>query len=116
MTRTLHDIRCISCGREEHDVVIVDHEYPACENCGDQTEWIPAKLTTDLFGTPQYSDATGEFHSSQREKERHMARLGFHGKGDKEHGARPDLSIKRTGFSYSGQHSHVSTGERGGAK
>jgi len=111
MTRILHDIRCIACGHERIDVVILNHEYPMCENCGDQTEWIPAKVTTDLYSTPQYSDATGDFNSSQREKEKKMARLGYYPKGDKEHGGRVDLSIKRTGFSYSGQHSHVSTGE-----
>ena len=113
MTRTLHDIRCIACGHEKCDVVIENHVYPECEKCGDQMSWVPAKMTTDLFPTPQYSDATGELHSSQREKERAMARLGFYPKGDKDHGARVDLSIKGTGFSYRGQTSRTSTAERG---
>lgn len=112
MTRTLHDIRCTRCGTERADVVIENHVYPKCQQCGGKTTWMPAKMTTDLFATPQYSDATGQFHSSQREKERVMAEKGYWPKGDKDHGARPDLSIKRTGFSYSGQSSRQSTGER----
>jgi hypothetical protein len=112
VTRTLHDIRCIACGHERYDVVIENHIYPHCENCGDETTWIPSKVTTDLFATPQYSDATGEYHSSQREKEKAMRDLGYYPKGDKDHGARPELSIKNTGFSYAGQGSRLSTAER----
>jgi len=114
MTRTLHDIRCTRCATIQLDVVIENHEYPKCPLCGGKTVWVPSKMTTDLFGTPQYSDATGEWHSSQRDKERAMRDLGYHPKGDKEHGARPDLSIKRTGFSYAGQKHRESTGERYG--
>jgi len=112
MTRTLHDIRCTRCQTVALDVVIENHVYPKCQLCGGKTVWIPSKVTTDLFATPQYSDATGQFHSSQREKEKYMAERGYYGKGDKEHGARPDLSIRGTGFSYSGQGSRTSTGER----
>jgi len=113
MTRTLHDIRCTRCDTIHIDVVIEDHVYPLCQLCGGKTVWIPSKVTTDLFGTPQYSDAAGRCFSSQREKEKYMAERGYWGKGDKDHGARPDLSIKHTAFSYSGQDSRVSTGERG---
>ena len=114
MIRTLHDIRCVGCGTIRENVVIENHVYPHCQRCGDQMTWIPSKVTTDLFPTPQYSDATGKMHSSQREKERCMRDLGYTPKGDKEHGARPDLSIKRSAFSYPGQKSHISTGERHG--
>ena len=112
MTRTLHDIRCTRCQTVALDVVIENHVYPPCTLCGGKTSWIPAKVTTDLFGTPQYSDAAGRFFSSQREKEKYMAERGYYGKGDKDHGARVDLSIRGTGFSYPGQGSRTSTGER----
>jgi hypothetical protein len=112
MTRTLHDIRCTRCDTVHLNVVIEDHAYPPCTLCGSKTVWIPSKVTTDLFGTPQYSDATGDFNSSQREKEKKMADLGYYPKGDKDHGARVELSIKGTGFSFPGQSSRVSTGER----
>jgi hypothetical protein len=114
MTRTLHDIRCTRCATIQLDVVIENHEYPPCPLCGGKTTWVPSKMTTDLFATPQYSDAAGRSFSSQREKEKYMAERGYWGKGDKDHGARVDLSIKRTGFSYSGQGNHRSTGERHG--
>ena len=113
MTRTLHDIRCTRCKTVALDVVIEDHVYPPCTLCDGKTVWVPSKVTMDLFPTLQYSDAAGRSFSSQREKEKYMAELGFYGKGDKDHGARPELSIKRSGFSYPGQGSRVSTAERG---
>lgn len=116
MIRTLHDLRCAECGTVTLDVVVENHVYPPCILCGGKTTWIPAKMTTDLFGTPQYSDATGDFNSSQREKEKKMAGLGFYPKGDKDHGARVELSIKRTGFSYPGQGSRQSTAERAASR
>ena len=115
MTRTLHDIRCTRCDTIALNVVIENHAYPKCTLCGGKTVWIPSKMTTDLFGTPQYSDASGQLHSSQREKEKYMAERGYWGKGDKDHGARVDLSIKKSAFSYPGQGSRVSTGERYGS-
>ncbi len=118
-SRICHDLHCDICGHIESSVVVVDHRYPACKKCGATMDWTPAGFHADCFGTPQYSDATGEYHTSQRHKEQRMKEIGlattgqpYYVKGDKEHGARPDLSIKKTGFSYSGQKSRISTAER----
>ncbi len=114
MSGIRHDLFCEKCGIQEWNVVKCEEDY-LCEGCGRRRaicydRW--GGMNVDLFTTPQFSDATGEWHSSQRDKERKMADLGYTGCGDKNHGGRPDLSMKNAAFSYSGQKSHISTGER----
>lgn len=110
----VHDWRCDDCdgvmearGSREHP--------PACPACEEpmRITWERGQCPTiDLYSAPQYSDATGEWHSSQREKARAMQALGYHEAGDKEHGARNTLEIRGTGFSYRDQASHTSTSEQ----
>jgi hypothetical protein len=73
---------------------------------------MPSGFFTDLFGCPQYSDASGRYHSGQREKEKYLARIGFHPAGDKEHGARHEHRLKGTALSGAGVARRTSTGER----
>ena len=112
MALIIHDLRCKNCQRIEEGVAVKAGEYPDCGVCGGERTWVPRSFVLDLFGTPQYSDASGEFHSSQREKERFMAKHEFYGAGDKEHGGRKELTMNRSAFSYRGQGSRVSTAER----
>jgi hypothetical protein len=80
-------------------------EYPACA-CGGETaiDWSGCKApATDVFGSPQYSDATGLEHSSQREKVKHMKKWGFEEAGDPEGGMRKVHKLEGTGFSFPGQ-------------
>lgn len=108
----LHDLICKKCEAIEEGVLVEAGRYPRCDACGGQRTWKPSGLHTDLYGSPQYSDATGRFHSSQSEKDRVMRDAGYFSCGDKVHGARPEHSIKNTGFSYAGQPTRTSTQER----
>ena len=112
MSGILHDLACDACGQRDWRVVESRKDY-RCE-CGATRgvrfdRW--SGMNVDLFGTPQYSDATGEVHRSQREKESAMRDLGFRPKGDKDHGARVDLSMKNSAWSYPGKTNRRSTGE-----
>jgi hypothetical protein len=120
-SRILHDLICKDCEAVRRDVVVINGDYPHCTICKGEMTWMPSKVSTDLFATPQFSDATGEWHSSQSEKIKRMKEIGvattgvpYTEAGDKVHGARNDLSIKRSAFSFSGQKSRVSTEERYG--
>ena len=108
----LHDLSCPQCGAEFKDVLITDGDYGTCVICGTDLKWTPAKINTDVFGCPQYSDATGKVHSSQHEKRMEMAKWGYHEAGDPVGGARHEHRIKNTAFCYPNQKSHVSTGEK----
>jgi hypothetical protein len=108
----MHDLRCTRCQAIERGVLVEVGRYPKCDACGGVRTWVPAGFHTDLFGRPQYSDATGKYHTSQRDKVRHLKALGYEEAGDPVHGARPELRIKNTAFSYAGQAGHISTQER----
>ena len=111
----MHDLICHGCGREYEGVLVEVGEYPHCK-CGSKTTWKPAKLNTDLYGSPTYSDAADATFSSQSEKEKFMAKKGWHVAGDKVGGAREITKIKNTSFHYASQSSHISTGERSAAR
>ena len=109
-----HDLECSQCGAVEIDAR-VQGEITTCILCQGMRKIVYDRWTTvhtDLFPTPQYSDASGRMHSSQREKERYMRELGYEVCGDPKGGARPDHRIKDTAFSFSGQTSRRSTAER----
>jgi len=89
-------------------------DIPRCPECGGELEmcWVGGKPpATDVFGCAQYSDATGEFHTSQRDKIRVMKDVGFEEAGDLVGGARKDHTLKNTGFSFSGQGSRRTVSE-----
>lgn len=121
----LHDLQC-ECGWESPAPYHIEQgAFPHCPDCQGQTRprfdaW--TTVSTDIYSTPQYSDAAGRFFSSTREKERHMYQphqidtqgntVRYEAAGDKVHGARADHTLKRSAFSYNGQGSKISTGER----
>lgn len=109
----LRDLICRDCGEVYHDVYCEYQKYGICGICNGPVEsaasWNGAN--GGLYGSPTQSDASGQSHSSQYEKEKYMASKGFGACGDKVHGARLDLSMKKSAFSFSGQKSRVSTGE-----
>lgn len=107
----LHDLVCTQCGLIMEDVAVEGGDYGTCVACGSTRTWVPAKINTDVYGCPTFSDATGQEHSSQHEKEMEMAKWGYYPAGDKVGGARHEHRIKGTAFCYPGQKSHVSTGE-----
>ncbi len=111
----VHDLRCEQCGAVERNVAIEAGKYPRCE-CGGKRDWNPAQLNTDVYGSPQYSDASGRVHSSQHEKRKFMREAGFHEAGDLVGGARADHRIKNSAFMFPGKRSHTSVGEREAAR
>ena len=111
MSWIVHDLMCDRCGELDEAVLYERGNPPECR-CGGERHWSPAGFNTDLYPTPIYSDASGQYHSSTRDKEAYMRRAGYEPKGDKVRGGRPDLSIRGSAFSYSGQSSRVSTGEK----
>lgn len=110
--KALHDLHCTACSNTVENVLVEDCQYPDCELCGAAMDWTPAQLNTDVFGSEQYSEAAGRSFTSQRQKRNFMREAGYEEAGDKVGGARPEHRIKGTGFSYGGQSSRVSTGER----
>lgn len=119
----VHWIRCPRCGAVEQDVRVDVESMPLCTQGHEATPmrvtWehgIPPK--TDLH-EPRYSEAAGRSFRSTREKERWMRDptknawgISYEPCGDKVGGARTDLSIRNTGFSYPGNSRRTSTGER----
>lgn len=99
----LHAVRCRECEFIEERFHVVNGDYGACPESAcrsrDRT-WVPRGFNTDVFGSPQYSDATGQWHSSTRDKIKCAAEAGFTEAGDKVHGARPELRM--TGAVFSG--------------
>jgi len=114
MSTQIRDLRCVDCGEVVFGVACAYRRYPACANCGGKLKitWeggiAPA---TDVYGRPVYSDATGECHTSQREKAKAMAEWGFHEAGDPVGGARREHKLRGTGFSFSGQSSRRTVSE-----
>lgn len=103
----LHDLRCRHCGFVEREAQVRANRLGHCPKCllGGRkiTYEFWETVKTDVFGSPQMSDASGREHSSQREKERFMRSQGYEGCGDKVGGARRDHTLRGTGFSYAGQ-------------
>jgi hypothetical protein len=116
MSAIIHDLRCTDCKVLHLNVAVANGVKPACCLCGGETKvsWEGGKPPgTDIYSTPRWNEGTGRFERSHREAEKYMRSQGWEGGcGDKVGGARPDHSLKRTGFSYAGQGSRVSTGER----
>ena len=67
--------------------------------------------STDVYGSAQYSDATGEYHTSQRDKIKHMREAGYEEAGDKVGGARKEHRINGTGYSFPEQVSRRTVSE-----
>ena len=119
----LHDIHCTRCSWERDGVVVDPDAFPPCGKCGGPTTWTPRGFATDVH-EPEFNHATGEMHSRHRDVEMHVAlqcreykektgiELEITPAGDKVGGARSELKINGSGFSYSGQGSRQSSGER----
>jgi hypothetical protein len=66
---------------------------------------------TDVYGSAQYSDASGMYHTSTRDKERVMREYNFYPAGDKVHGARNEHRLTRTTYSEGKQTSRRTVSE-----
>jgi len=100
------DLRCHDCGEIYWGVACEYRKYGNCGNCGGELEitWEGRQApSTDVYGSPQYSDASGQLHTSQREKIKYMREWGYEEAGDKVGGARNEHRIKGTGYSFPGQ-------------
>lgn len=113
MARVLHDLLCSRCEKVE-ECFVTPGDYPPC-SCGGARTWMPSRLQTDLWSTPAYSIASGRCHSSQREKERYMRDRGWECTGDPVGGARPELRIRGTTFSFGSDLTGRSGSSRGAA-
>ena len=106
MALQTRDLYCMDCGDVVWGVACAYKKYPGCANCGGELRvtWEGGQApSTDVYGSPQYSDASGQYHSSQREKIGVMRDHGFDEAGDAVGGARYEHKLKRTTFSYCGQ-------------
>jgi len=115
MSLQTRDLRCVLCGHVMMDVACEYAHYPPCEMCEGRLiiTWERGKPpATDVYGCPQYSDASGKWHSSQHEKRMELAKWGFHEAGDPVGGARKDHTLKHTAISAPKLGLRTSTGER----
>jgi hypothetical protein len=106
MAYQIRDLFCTHCDAKVWDDASPFNEYPPCEECGGQMDvtWERGMApSTDVYGCAQFSDATGQEHSSQREKIKFMRNAGYEEAGDKVGGARIEHSLKNSTFSYPGQ-------------
>jgi hypothetical protein len=114
MSMQTRDLHCVDCGEFVMNVACEYATYPPCGNCGGEMviDWRAGQApSTDVYGSPIYSDATGMYHTSQRDKVRHMREWGYDEAGDKVGGARRDHTLKRTGFSFQGQSTRKTVSE-----
>jgi len=114
MSLQTRDLRCAKCEEVVWGVACEYGNYPGCAKCGGEmaVTWEGGKPpSTDVFGCEQYSDATGEYHTSQRAKRKHMRDAGYHEAGDLVGGARNVHRIEGTGFSFPGQGSRRTVSE-----
>lgn len=113
MAPLIHDLICDN-EHMQSNVACEFDQYPDCPECGGgrQVCWQGGQApATDVYGVAQYSDATGQWHTSQSDKKRVMRNAGFEEAGDLVHGARPDLSLKNTTFSFTDQANHRTVAE-----
>jgi hypothetical protein len=105
------DLYCHRCESRELAVTFKEEDWPEC--CGAQMKIaVVTPRRTDCYSAPRYSEAGGKFYSSRREQVADMKAAGFEEAGDKVGGARTELSIKESSFSYPGKVSRMSTAER----
>jgi len=105
MSQQIRDLRCQKCDRVYRGVACEYREYPRCE-CGGKTAitWDGGVApSTDVWGSAQYSDASGQYHTSQREKVKYLKEWGYHEAGDPVGGARKEHRLKGSTFSFAGQ-------------
>lgn len=111
----VRDKRCDGCDRVYEDVACQANENVPCPACGGPTYTTWEKghgPSLDCFGTPQYSDASGQYHSSNWEKRKYMARQGYTEAGDTVGGARADHRLRGFAMSAPGVSRRTSTAER----
>ena len=115
MSMQTRDLRCVLCNFIMHNVPCEYAKYPPCQLCHGRLviTWEAGQApATDVYGSAKFSEATGEWHTSQREKAKRMAEFGYHEAGDKVGGARADHTLKHTAVSAPGLGLRTSTGER----
>lgn len=125
MGGVLNDFGCKRCGREERNRVLPSGEAPVCCGTSMVTLWDHGRAPATDIHEPQFNHATGQYHRSTREAEMVLAKqarawsdrtgmkfMAPKVAGDKHHGARYESRPSNAGFSYGGQASRRSTGER----
>lgn len=113
MAQQVRDLACDACGAEYPGTLCAYREYGDCTACGNPLRYVATwgGANGGLYGSAQYSDATGQWHTSQHEKEMVMAKKGYYPAGDPVGGARKDHTLKNSAFGFSGG-PKTSTGER----
>jgi len=91
-------------------------KYPPCPLCGGpgKANWEHGHPpATDVYGHETWNEGTGQYHTSSRAAEKCAQGMGYDGHaGDAVGGAKVEHRIVGTGYSYRGQGSRQSTGER----
>lgn len=92
------DLRCAHGCKvfEENAHLHMGEDYPPCPVCGKQMRptWEGGRApATDVYGTPQWSDAADQWVSSTRHRDQVMRAHGFEPVGDKVGGARNESHL-----------------------
>ena len=114
MSLQTRDLYCVDCEETVWGVACEYDRYPGCASCGGKMKisWEGGHApSTDVYGSEQYSDATGMYHTSQRQKEQVMRDYGYEVAGDPVGGARKEHRLKGTTFSYGNQSSRRTVSE-----
>lgn len=98
----VHDLRCTKCEAIVRDQIVTGTEYGRC-SCGGLRTWLPARVNTDIWGSPRYLESLDRTFDSKSDLTKELKRCGFEPAGDKVRGARNEDRYKGTSFNFPGQ-------------
>jgi hypothetical protein len=99
----VHDLFCKACGHIERDQIVKQGAYGECASCGGARNWLPSRVNTDIWGSPQYIESLDRTFDSKSDLKVELKRCGFEPAGDKVRGARNEDRYKGSSFAYKGQ-------------
>ena len=112
----IHDLRCLSCGSIEEDVICDSGSYPKCE-CGGARTWVPARVNTDITGGPVYYKSLDREFDSRSSLRSFLKANGLKEAGDRVGGARNESHLNLgKGYSYRGMSRRATAAENAGRK
>jgi len=114
----IHDLRCLACGAVEQDVLVPSNDaFTLCPLCGGERDWVPAKLNTDAWGSPQYVASLDREFASKSDLRKHLKENGLQEAGDRVGGARNESHLGLgKGYSYRGQARRATAAENAGRR
>jgi hypothetical protein len=102
----IHDLICRKCGEIENDQLVAfsnSGSYGKCVTCGGERTWMPSRVNTDIWGSPQFIESLDRTFESKSDLKKELKRCGFEPAGDKVRGARNEDRYKGSSFAFRGQ-------------